>query len=280
MDKGLVFILLAVFISANTYAQNYNSDYDINVNNKVSTHITCGEDIQYVDISTDLLVGDIPVSNILRLKPVIADSVVNTLVPGTQLAIITIVTERYKRQIVAKWTADATLATSDVNLPTSDMQSYLNPMITMPKNEIYAYGWRIWNCGKKFYDVSREAYKLRITLNSIFTVGDYFFIDLGVTNRTKIKYDIDQIRFKIEDKKQTKATNFQQIEVQPEYILVNQKSFLKNYRNIYVFKKFTFPDEKVFTVEIAENQISGRTVILRVDYADVLNADSTNKDIF
>ena len=42
-------------------------------------------------------------------------------------------------------------------------------------------------------------------------------------NKTKIRYDIDQIRFKIEDKKQTKATNFQSIEILP-LMQVNKRS--------------------------------------------------------
>jgi len=46
-----------------------------------------------------------------------------------------------------------------------------------------------------------------------------------------------------------------------------------------VFEKFTFPDEKVFTVEVSEKQISGRTVILRIDYADVLNADAFHRSV-
>jgi UDP-N-acetylmuramate--alanine ligase len=44
--------------------------------------------------------------------------------------------------------------------------------------------------------------------------------------------------------------------------------------NLFVFEKFTFPDQKVFTIEFSEKQISGRTVKLMIDYEDVLNADT------
>ncbi|MCS3332298.1 DUF4138 domain-containing protein (plasmid) [Bacteroides thetaiotaomicron] len=43
---------------------------------------------------------------------------------------------------------------------------------------------------------------------------------------------------------------------------------------MFVFEKFTFPDQKVFTIEFSEKQISGRTVKLMIDYEDVLNADT------
>lgn len=115
---------------------------------------------------------------------------------------------------------------------------------------------------------------MKIVLNNIYTLDKYFFIDISMINKTKIRYDIDQIRFKIEDKKQTKATNFQSIEILPLMQVNKNLVFKKNYRNIFVFEKFTFPDEKVLTIEISEKQISGRTITLRIDYADILHADA------
>ena len=52
-------------------------------------------------------------------------------------------------------------------------------------------------------------------LNNIYTIDDYFFMDIELVNQTKIKYDIDQVRFKIEDKKQNKRTTTQSVEVEP-----------------------------------------------------------------
>ena len=36
----------------------------------------------------------------------------------------------------------------------------------------------------------------------------------------------------------------------------------------------TFPNDKVLTIELSEQQISGRTISMTVDYEDVLAADS------
>ncbi len=49
--------------------------------------------------------------------------------------------------------------------------------------------------------------------------------------------------------------------------------FKKNYRNIFVFENLLFR-RKVLTIEISEKQISGRTITLRIDYADILHADA------
>ena len=56
--------------------------------------------------------------------------------------------------------------------------------------------------------------------------------------------------------------------------LNEDKQFRRGYRNIYVLEKLTFPDEKVLTFTMSEEPISGRTIELKVDYSDVLNADA------
>lgn len=273
----LAVINIFIFYCINSLAAQ-QPETNIPVNPKVSTHITVGEPIKYVDISTNLIVGDIPVDNILRIKPVLPDS--GKFTSGEMLAIVTIVTERNKFQFKATYASNANLASADINLSSWDMASYMNPNVSMPRSEMYMFAWKVWNSNKKFYDVSKEAYKLRIHLLNIYTVGDYFFIDLALENKTKIKYDIEQIRFKIEDKRLAKATNFQSIEIQPEMSLHTNKYFWRDYRNVFVFKKFTFPDEKVFKIEISEPQISGRTVTLKIDYQDILNADNFNKTAY
>jgi conjugative transposon TraN protein len=116
-------------------------------------------------------------------------------------------------------------------------------------------------------------------LNNIYAVGDYFFIDYSLDNSTNIRFDIDEIRVKLADKKVSKATNAQVIELNPELVLEQSKSFLHGYRNVIVVKKMTFPNDKVLTIEISEKQISGRSISLNIDYEDVLNADSFNSSL-
>jgi len=274
-------ILLSCFICSTNllFSQVINKSADmkvLKVNEQVSTHITVGEPIDYVDISTDKLVGDIPIKNIMRIKPILEDEPYKN---GEVLALITIVTERYKIQFNCVYTDNRDEASSNVDIKTEDMESYVNVNVNMPEIEMRRLAWSIWNSGHKYFDVSRELYKLRITLNNIYTFRGLFFIDVSIKNKTNIEYDVEQIRFKIEDKKQSKATNFQQIEIEPLLSINEGETFVKEYRNIYVFDKFTFPDEKVFTIEVAEKQISGRTVILRIDYADVLNADAFHRSV-
>jgi len=274
MKKVFFAALVFLFFSITSNATELK---EIKVNRNISTHITVGEAIKYVDISTQKVVGDLPIENILRIKPVFPDSI--RVLDGETLAVVTIVTDSYKVQFKAVYTDSEEKAATDINFSSRDMKSYYNPDVTMSREDMYKYAWHIWNSSKKYYNVSKKSNRLLISLLNIYTVGDYFFIDLGVQNKSNIKYDVDQIRFKIEDKKQTKSTNFQSVEIKPENSVMSQKFFTKEFRNVYIFKKFTFPDAKVFTIELAEDQISGRTVTLKIDYTDILNADSFSKSI-
>lgn len=236
----------------------------IYVNKDVSTHFIAMEDIKYVDISVSDIVGDIPTGNAIRIKPIKEGA----------SGVITLVTERFFVQYMLVYSNDIAKAYTRFNVPYADLRSYMNPETNMTKAQMYDYAHRMFISDNKFYDVSSKSNLMKIVLNNIYTFDKYFFIDISMFNKTKIRYDIDQIRFKIEDKKQTKATNFQSIEILPLMQINKNLVFKKSYRNIFVFEKFTFPDEKVLTVEISEKQISGRTITLRIDYADVLHADA------
>ncbi len=84
---------------------------------------------------------------------------------------------------------------------------------------------------------------------------------------------------KLTDKKDARATNSQTIQLTPAFSLMSGQTFKKNYRNVIVIDKLTFPDEKVLVIEVSENQISGRVIDLAIDYKDVLNADTFSQDV-
>lgn len=236
----------------------------IYIHKDVSTHLISPEEIKYVDISIPDIAGDLAMENTLRVKPVKEGA----------SGVVTIITERSFVQYLLVYSDDIGKSVSRYNIPYSDVRSYMNAESGMTRSEMFDYAYRMFTSGKKFFDVSTKRNGMRIRLNNIYTLDKYFFIDLSLLNKTNIKYDIDQLRFKLEDKKQVKAANSQAIELFPSLRFSNAKDFKKKYRNIFVFEKFTFPDEKVFTIEVAEKQISGRTITLRIDYSDILHADS------
>ena len=116
--------------------------------------------------------------------------------------------------------------------------------------------------------------KLNVQLNNVYVLSDYIFLDLTFKNNTNLSYEIETLKFSLEDKQIHKATNNQSIDMVPIFKLNSQNSFRKSFRNIYVFKKFTFPNSKVMMIRLIEEQLSGRTIEMKVNYSEILKADT------
>ncbi len=250
----------------------YEEMEQLTVNEQVTTVITATEPVRFVDISTDKVAGDQPINNTIRLKPKEAGHE-----DGEVLAIVTIVTERYRTQYALVYTTRLQEAVTDKEIHAAETTAYHNPAVSLSTEDMYRFARRIWTSPARYRNVSSKQHRMTMRLNNIYTVGDYFFLDFSIENRTRIRFDIDEIRVKLADKKVSKATNAQVIELQPEMMLEQGKSFLHGYRNIVVIRKITFPNDKVLTIELSEKQISGRNISLNIDYEDVLSADSFNE---
>ena len=276
--KGIVmtFLLAAGLLGTkNAQAQTtYEEMEQLTVNEQITTVITASEPVRFVAISTDKVAGDQPINNIIRLKPKEAGHE-----DGEVLAVVTIVTERYRTQYALVYTTRMKEAVTDKEILLLERNAYNNPTVSMSTADMTRFARRIWNSPAKIRNVGTKAHRMVMRLNNIYSVGDYFFIDFSIENRTNIRFDIDEIRVKLADKKLSKATNAQTIELTPALVLEPDKTFKHGYRNVIVMKKLTFPNGKLLTVEMTEKQISGRNISLNIDYEDVLAADSFNVDL-
>ena len=247
----------------------------LTVNENITTVITASEPVRFVDISTDKVVGDQPISNTIRLKP---KEGVEVNRDGDILGVVTIVTERYRSQYGLIYTSRPEEAVTDKTILLDERTRYDNPAVSLSTEDMARYARRIWLSPSK--DIrSSKKHKVQIALNNIYSVGEYFFLDFSVYNRTNIRFDIDQLKIKLQDKKKAKATTVQTIDLEPVFTLDRSPSFLHGYRNVVVIKKLTFPDDKILTIELSEKQISGRTISLKVKYSDVLSADAFSRNL-
>lgn len=275
VTKKICTLLIGVLTVCGANAQTTYEEMELlTVNEQVTTVITATEPIRFVDISTDKVAGDQPISNTIRLKPKEAGHA-----DGDVLAIVTIVTERYRVQYALIYTTRLQEAVTDKEVQMEEQQPFHNPAVSLSTEDMYRFARQIWTSPARYRDVSNRKHRMTMRLNNIYAVGEYFFIDFSVENRTDIRFDIDEIRVKLADKKMSKATNSQIIELKPEMMLEKTKSFLHGYRNVMVVRKMTFPNDKVLTIEMSEKQISGRTISVNIDYEDVLNADSFNRSL-
>lgn len=289
MKKSILLALAVQFIGV-LYAQKPMTNTDlklIRVNKDISTHFVTGSKIKYVDISSPVVEGDAPSDDILRIKPIEEKIKVKKkgawaeeakqFIDGQSLGVVTIATETYLTQYTLVYSEIPSDAVTNYIIPQEEKQGYKNPKTKMSGEDMVNFCWRVWNQPANYHDVRTKKDKLTFTLNNIFTIGDYFFIDVELRNKANIKYDIDQVSFKIVDKHVSKSTNVQEVPVKCVRQLFDTKEFKKDFRNVFVFDKFSFSDEKVFIIEIAEKQYSSRNIELRIDYSDVLNADTFTK---
>ena len=94
--KILIAFFLCIASATLLGAQETASGLELlTVNDQVTTVITATEPIRFVDISTGKVAGDQPLSNTLRLKP---KEGADVNADGDILAVVTVITERYRVQ--------------------------------------------------------------------------------------------------------------------------------------------------------------------------------------
>ena len=267
--RKLILTLFAAVAMNVSAQQTYQEMGQLTVNENVTTIVTASEPVRLVDISTDKVAGDKPINNTVRLKPKEGGHK-----DGDILGIVTIVTERYRTQYALIYTTRIEEAVTDKEIAYDERSDYNNPAVAMSTADMVKFARRIWNSPAKYRNIKTRSNRMTMRLNNIYTVGEFFFIDFSVENNTNLRYDIDELRFTLTDKKQSKATNFQRMELKPVLLLDQSKTFQRGYRNVVVIKKMTFPNDKVLTIQLSEKQISGRTIDMAIDYEDVLAADS------
>jgi len=264
MKTNCINLLLIIVLHQVSNAQQLETIY---INELVSTHFITSESIQYVDISNKDVVGDMPVSNILRLKP---KQLQVSYARGQ--GVLTIVCQKYMVQYQLEY-GDVSKATKSKFISSRDGTGLLLPEITISTEEMRKLSWQLINRPKTKAERKSSYSGMKIMLNQVYSSGDYYFIDISIQNRSSITFNIDQLRFHIRDKRVLKSTNHQRVELAPEYVLYTQNKIHKRYRNVFVFKKFTFPNEKSLEIELSEKQLSGRNITLQLDYKQILNAE-------
>lgn len=250
------------------------------VNSDVTTHILMPENLRLVDISTNDIVGNQCADNMIRVKPSELDSAGNPQIYlyNQFLGTVTMIGERHMVQYDLRYEPNPTRATSFYKVSYDDTYNYTNPDVAMPESEMVKLAWTVYDSKRRFHAIRENQYGIKAEVYNIFSIGDYFFIDFKLTNQTNIPYDIAELRVSLSDKKQTKSTNYQTVELTPLYVLNGANSFKKDYRQVIVLEKLTFPDDKILNIEVSENQISGRVITIPILYDDILHADGMNRD--
>ena len=256
------------FIRQKIFDNNNIVRFDIPMN--ATTTIISPDPIVLVDISSDKALGELsPATDnrIFRIKPTAAllenDFVVVTVVTKKYVSVIKLIA-RNTQAMQAVYTiainpGDTYRLDEFNSLSTSDFQKLALFALTKKR---------------AIHGIKAKSNGLQAWVGNIFVAGDHILIDLSLKNKTDLPYDIESIRFRIIDKYTVSAHVSQEMEMLPEYALYDKENwqFTRQWRNLFIFPKFTYPDNKVFQIEIQEKQVSGRKILINIDYAQVLHS--------
>lgn len=286
--KIILYILLLFFTNLLT-AQTATKEQlisdlpEIEITEGINLHIISPEPIQYVDLSTQQLTGDLPSTNIARIKitddPAAKEE--KTKKPlshsnGSNIGIITVVAQSFIAQYKVIYRNQDNLNTiTNIQIQPEAMQPIEFDKMVFSNLELRKMAMDIIQKKSEKNPIREEkSFKLSFQLNNVYVISDYIFLDMTIKNNSNLSYDIEDLKFSLEDKKIHKATNNQSVDLTPILQLNPQKHFRKNFRNIYVFKKFTYPNSKVMMIRLIEEQLSGRTIEMKVNYSEILKADT------
>lgn len=274
--KKIIFLtaLCCLYISL-TYSQSLKSSVltDLPViflKKSVSVHLLSDQPVSYLNSSRSGVKLDQPTDGLIRVS--LADS---TSI-GHGDGVLTLVSERGFVQFRLMYNhpfPDSVFCPS-IRIGPEDWNPFGVRERKLGKQELKGLACDLLKSTKGIFQTREHRYGIKARLNKIGTLGDYIFIDLSFYNKSNIGYDIDQLSFSLEDKKIAKATNSQSVPIVPDVSLFNTGSFKRLYRNVFVFKKFTFPGNKILKVQLSEKQLSGRSISFPIRYSDVLDADA------
>lgn len=119
---------------------------------------------------------------------------------------------------------------------------------------------------------------IKFQLTNIYLKNDVLFFELEISNQTNLGYELENFHWWIDDKKQYKATNVQEYQVEPEYQHYNIKYIpaKTKLREVFVLPKLTIPDKRILRIEMLEKALgnTGRKLTLDVQNKDILEAST------
>lgn len=238
-----------------------------------TVHFLSPQPIKYVDISSNMVKGDLPVENLLRIKLLKDSSDMHLITP--ELGTLTIVAEDFISQYRLVRSRDAlSNVPSLIELALENIRP-IDPLgENLSVSSMREIGLNMLKKRAPKAIQKTKEYGISMHLNKIGTFSDYIFLDISFFNATNLEYNVDEFRLFIEDRKIVKANNFQSIEITPVWKHKELNNIKNKQRNIYVIKKAIFPGNKILRLSLSEKQISGRILDLKVSYKDILNAES------
>lgn len=123
------------------------------------------------------------------------------------------------------------------------------------------------------YGVHDESYEMKLSLIGLYIQNNLLYFQIQLENNSTIPYVLDELRFYIKDKRQSKRTASQELEQVPLSMFGNTESVAAQSAQAIVvaLPKFTIPDKKNFFVAVTERN-GGRNLRLRIKNTRIVRA--------
>ncbi|MBC8153073.1 MAG: conjugative transposon protein TraN [Bacteroidetes bacterium] len=148
--------------------------------------------------------------------------------------------------------------------------------VNTSQQEIVEQCTKIMDQRRRVKHVGTSKYDIQASLRGLYYKDNVLYYKIGVKNNSNINYDLEYMRFFIVDKTVAKETSHQELEIAPLYVYNDPLSIVagrKTVEKVFVFQKFTIPDDKVVQVIMGEKN-GGRTVTFTMGNEDILAADT------
>tara|TARA_R110002050_G_scaffold82066_6_gene175713 strand:+ start:2148 stop:2957 length:810 start_codon:yes stop_codon:yes gene_type:complete len=117
---------------------------------------------------------------------------------------------------------------------------------------------------------------IKIQLKTITQKNGFLFFEVRITNKTNLAYRVESFHWWIDDKRQFKATNTQEYQVEPSY-RHHEIKVIPGYtsvREVFVLPNLVLPDKRVLRLDMLEKALgnTGRRLALEIENKDILKA--------
>ncbi|MCA8833348.1 conjugative transposon protein TraN [Hymenobacter pini] len=240
------------------------------VSDQKTTHLVFPYPVTYVDLGS---------SGILAAKATGADNIVRVKAASNRLTEtnMTVLTSGGKLYMfVVNYQHDPKVLSLDLSTPAnSTAQAGSEAILSntpIPQGNLDAYSQQALARGGAAASDTKN--QLSVRAGSVGYQQETLFFPLHLRNRSNVTYDVDFVKFYIQDKKVTKRTAEQAIELTPTYVYNGNLKKIEaagKLQQVFVFKKFTIPDQKNLVVEVYEKG-GGRNIKLKLSNSDLLRA--------
>lgn len=241
-----------------------------------TTHLIFPSPIRYVDLGSDLVIaGKVEqAENVLRLK-----AAVRAFEGSTNFSVVTLDGRFYNFDVTYRESPDgfsydlkSVERATDRNL---GIEVLFEETGTTPPSSVALLMKNIHTKNQRLIrHVGSEHFGVRLALIGIYSYNGMYYFHIEIRNRTATPYHLDNLAFKIVDRKLAKRTAVQERPIAPvrQYKPSAVVQPFGSERTVIVLGNLSVTDEETLMAELFEKDGSRNKIQMRVTHSDLLRA--------